>query len=266
MDATHQAQLCNISQRALHVWRRNAEVLLTTWYTNFLPPLLEPVFYVLAFGFGIGGLVGDFAFQGQEMSYLQFVAPGVVAVAVMFWSFFETTYSSFVRMYYQRTFDAMIATPLLVEDVIAGELLWGATKAFGAGTLMMGMLSAFGLLAWPTALCVLPLAALGGLMFASIGLIVTALSPKIEAFNLPIFLFIFPMFLFSGTFFPLEQLPGWTHSLAMALPLTHTCALIRGACLNLPPPHLIVHILYLLVATVLTGWLALRLMHKRLVK
>ena len=138
----HTAKLSNISWRTLHVWRRNGEVLLTTWYTNFIPPLLEPVFYVLAFGFGIGGLVGDFKFQGQEMSYLQFVAPGVVAVAVMFWSFFETTYSSFVRMYYQRTFDAMIATPLLVEDVIAGELLWGATKAFGAGTLMLCMLSA----------------------------------------------------------------------------------------------------------------------------
>ena len=221
MDATHQAQLGNISLRALHVWRRNAEVLLTTWYTNFLPPLLEPVFYVLAFGFGIGGLVGDFAFQGQEMSYLQFVAPGVVAVAVMFWSFFETTYSSFVR---------------------------------------------FGLLAWPTALWVLPLAAFGGLMFASIGLIVTALSPKIEAFNLPIFLFIFPMFLFSGTFFPLEQLPGWAHSLAMALPLTHTCALIRGACLGLTPPQLDWHLSYVLIGTPTIGILALRLMYRRLVK
>ena len=120
----HTAKLSNISWRLLHVWRRNGEVLLTTWYTNFLPPLLEPVFYVLAFGFGIGGMIGDFTFQEHNMSYLQFVAPGVVAVAVMFWSFFETTYSSFVRMYYQRTFDAMIATPLLVEDVIAGELLW----------------------------------------------------------------------------------------------------------------------------------------------
>ena len=133
----HTAKFSNISWRLLHVWRRNGEVLLTTWYTNFLPPLLEPVFYVLAFGFGIGGMVGDFKFQGQEMSYLQFVAPGVVAVAVMFWSFFETTYSSFVRMYYQRTFDAMIATPLLVEDVIAGELLWGATQAVGAGPLLL---------------------------------------------------------------------------------------------------------------------------------
>ncbi len=262
----HTAKLSNISWRALHVWRRNGEVLLTTWYTNFLPPLLEPVFYVLAFGFGIGGMVKEFSFQGNEMSYLKFVAPGVVAVAVMFWAFFETTYSSFVRMYYQRTFDAMIATPLLVEDVIAGELLWGATKAFGAGTIMLGMLTAFDLPVWPSAFWVLPLAAVGGLLFSSIGIIVTALSPKIEAFNLPVFLLIFPMFLFSGTFFPLEQLPDWARQFAMVFPLTHVCALIRGASLDLTPPFLVVHIVYVLLAAGALGWLAIKLMYRRLVK
>lgn len=260
------AKLSNISFRALHVWRRNGEVLLTTWYTNLLPPLMEPVLYVFAFGFGIGGLVEDFSFQSREISYLQFVAPGVVAVAVMFWSFFETTYSSFVRMYYQRTFDAMIATPLLVEDVIAGELLWGTTKAFVAGTIMLCMLALFELPIWPSAFWVLPVAAIGGLLFSSVGIIVTALSPKIEAFNLPIFLFIFPMFLLSGTFFPLGQLPAWANQLAYLLPLTHVCALIRGAFLNLPPRDMNIHIIYLLFVTVALCWLAIRLMHRRLVK
>jgi len=230
------------------------------------------VFYVLAFGFGIGGLVHDFAFQQTKMEYLTFIAPGVVSVAVMFWSFFETTYSSFVRIYYQRTFDAMIATPLLVEDVIAGELLWGATKALGAGLLMLIMLggldaaTSYTLLQFPGCLFAIPLAAMGGLMFASLGLIVTALSPKIETFNLPIFLLIFPMFLFSGTFFPLEQLPAGARAIAMVLPLTHVCALIRGACLGLVPPHLAWHLVYVLIATPAISILALRLMHRRLVK
>ena len=262
----HTAKLSNISFRALHVWRRNAEVLLTTWYTNLLPPLMEPVLYVLAFGFGIGSMVKEFSFQGQNISYLKFVAPGVVAVAVMFWSFFETTYSTFVRMYYQRTFDAMIATPLLVEDVIAGELLWGATKSFGAGTIMLCMLTLFELSVWPSAFWVLPVAAIGGLLFSSVGIIVTALSPKIEAFNLPVFLLIFPMFLFSGTFFPLEQLPHWAYQLAQLLPLTHVCALIRGAFLGLAPQDLSVHVLYLLFVTTALCWLSVKLMHRRLVK
>ena len=160
----------------------------------------------------------------------------------------------------------MIATPLLVEDVIAGELLWGTTKAFVAGTIMLCMLALFELPIWPSAFWVLPVAAIGGLLFSSVGIIVTALSPKIEAFNLPIFLLIFPMFLLSGTFFPLGQLPAWAHQLAYLLPLTHVCALIRGAFLNLPPRDMNIHITYLLFVTVALCWLAIRLMHRRLVK
>ena len=157
-------------------------------------------------------------------------------------------------------------TPLLVEDVIAGELLWGATKAFVAGTIMLCMLTLFELPVWPSAFWVLPVAALGGLLFSSVGIIVTALSPKIEAFNLPVFLLIFPMFLFSGTFFPLSQLPAWAHQLTHLLPLTHVCALIRGAFLNLLPQDLGVHVIYLLFVTMALCWLAIRLMHRRLVK
>jgi len=91
--------LRNVSFRSFRVWRRDLDVYLTTWKTNFLPPLLEPVFYVLAFGLGLGSLIGDLEYQGQRVSYLNFMAPGVVAVAIMFWSFFENTYASFVRMY-----------------------------------------------------------------------------------------------------------------------------------------------------------------------
>ncbi|MSU44071.1 MAG: ABC transporter permease, partial [Pedosphaera sp.] len=252
------ARLANISLRALQVWRRNAEVLLTTWHINLLPPLLEPVFYVSAFGYGLGALVQQVHWQGKPLSYLQFMAPGIIAVAVMFWAFFENTYSSFVRMYYQRTFDAMIATPLLVEDVIAGEWLWGATKSFFAGTVMLGMLSLFGLVAWPAGLWVPLIALLGGFVFAAVGLIVTALSPQIDMFNLPVFLLIFPMFLFSGTFFPLEQLPSWAQQAALALPLTHVCSLVRGACLNVMPPHAAASTAYLLALAVGLGVLALR--------
>ena len=97
----------NVSYRAWKVWMRDLEVYRTTWKTNFLPPLLEPVLYVLAFGVGMGRLVGDIEYQGAVLSYLQFMFPGVIAVAVMFWAFFETTYASFIRMYYQRTFEAI---------------------------------------------------------------------------------------------------------------------------------------------------------------
>ena len=138
--------LRNVSGRAWQVWRRDLEVYATTWKTNFLPPLLEPVLYILAFGVGMGSLIGTVQYFGVEMPYLDFMVPGIVAVAIMFWSYFETTYSSFIRMYYQKTFEAIITTPLLVEDVIAGEWLWGATKSVLAASLMLIAVGAFGLL------------------------------------------------------------------------------------------------------------------------
>jgi lipooligosaccharide transport system permease protein len=256
----------NISWRAFRVWQRNGDVFRATILVNFIPPMFEPVLYVLAFGFGLGSLVKTVEYQGRPLGYLPFMVPGVISVAVMFQSYFETTYSSFVRMYYQRTFDAITATPLLVEDVIAGEWLWGATKSLAAGTIMLGVLTVFGLVAWPTALWVLPLALVGGLLFSALGLITTALVPQIDSFNIAIFLLIFPMFLFSGTFFPIDILPGWAMRIAQVLPLTHVASLIRGACLGWRPPYLAVSFAYVIGMTIVASGLAVILMRRRLVK
>ena len=256
----------NVSRRAIRVWQRDADVFRATWVVNCLPPLLEPVLYVFAFGFGLGGLIGSVTYQGREIPYLRFMAPGVIAVAIMFWAFFETTYSSFVRMYYQRTFDAIIATPLLVEDVIVGEWLWGATKSLVASTVMLGVLGLFGLLAWPHALLVVPLALLGGLFFSSLGLIATALVPTIDSFNVTTFVVIFQMFLFSGTFFPVDILPAWAAAVALALPLTHVSSLVRGACLGEAPALWGVSLAYLVALAAAGAALAIALMRRRLIK
>jgi lipooligosaccharide transport system permease protein len=256
----------NVSARALRVWRRDFEVFRTTLLVNFLPPMLEPVLYIVAFGFGMGSLVETVPWRGTEVRYLTFVVPGVIAIAVMFQSYFETTYSSFVRMYYQRTFDAMLATPLLVEDVIVGEWLWGATRAVMAGGIMLVMVSLFGQVQWPEALWVVPISLVGGLLFSGLGLITTALVPAIDQFNLPTFIVIFPMFLFSGTFFPMEVLPDWALWIAWALPLTHLSSLLRGACLGQAPEATGWSLLYLGAMTLAAGAAALLLMKRRLVK
>lgn len=258
--------LRNLSFQSLRVWQRDADVYFTVWKTEFLPPLLEPILYVFGFGLGLGQLVHEVHYQGRALPYLSFMAPGVLAVAIMFWAFFETTFSSYVRMYYQKTFDAILATPLLVEDVILGELLWGTTKAMIASVIMLGVLAALGLVAWPTGLWVIPIAAAGGLLFAGFGLIMTSAVKTISQFNVPMFAFILPMFTFAGTFFPLDVLPQWALVVAWCLPLTHLSLLVRSAVLNMGHPMIPWSVAYVVVAALgLAAW-SLQRMKRRLIQ
>jgi lipooligosaccharide transport system permease protein len=255
----------DVSWRAVRVWRRDLDVFWTTWWTNAIPPIFEPVLYLLAFGAGVGALIDrPIAYDGAQVGYVAFIAPGLIAVTIMFWSFFETLYASFIRMYYQKTFEAIVVTPLSLDDVIAGEIFWAASKSVGAATLMLGVISFFGVLE-PSALLVIPFSFLGGLFFASLGMIFTSICPTIDSFNLPIFLFIYPMFLFGGTFFPTDVLPSWARTVADWLPLTHAAAFVRGACLGHLKPRLWIDLLYLAAGTPLLFVLSLVLMRRRLV-
>src|SRR5512136_697981 len=143
-----------VSRRAIKVWHRNLTVFIRTWQVNFFPPLVEALLYLFAIGMGIGSYVNEI----EGIPYITFIAPAILAIAVMNSAFFECTYGSYVRMYYQKSFDAMIATPLSIEDVIAGELLWGATKSVMYVLIMLGVLSLFGVLAFPMSLLVIPVA------------------------------------------------------------------------------------------------------------
>ena len=255
----------HLSIRALRVWQRDADVYFTTWKTEFLPPLLEPILYVFAFGLGLGQLVHEVHYQTRRLSYLRFMAPGIVSVAIMFWAFFETTFASYVRMYYQKTFDAIVATPLLVEDVILGEMLWGMTKSMIAATIMLLVLTALRLVAWPSGLLVIPIAAVGGLLFASFGLVMTSIVKTISQFNLPMFLVIMPMFMFGGTFFPIDVLPRWALTVAWCLPLTHLSLLTRAAILGWASPYQWASALYVIAAAFALAICALWRMKRRLV-
>jgi lipooligosaccharide transport system permease protein len=254
-----------VTMRTFQVWRRNWDVYLQTWRINFLPPVLEPVFYLLAFGAGLGALVGTVQYRGDLVGYTAFIAPGLIAISAMNSAFFENTYSSFVRMYYQKTFDALMATPLVLEEVVLGEILWGATASLLGAGIMLAVVAAFGLLQGPLALLALPLAALGGLAFGATAMCFTAIVPRIDVFNLPVFLFVTPMFLFGGTFFPLDTLPSWANGIALGLPLTHLARLIRSATLGAFGIADAFSLLYLSVYTAVVLPLAVVLMRRRLV-
>ncbi len=256
-----------LSWRLLRVWRRDWLVTRRSWHIGFLTPLLEPILYITSLGFGFRLLIPEVQYEGHTLTYVVFMAPAIIATNIMYTAFMENSFSSFVRMYYQKTYDAIMATPLSVDEIIAGEIMWGATKSLMAATIMVSVLSLFGLVRYPTGLGLLPLAFLGGLLFGAVGMIFTAIVKSIDMFNLPIFLFITPMYLFSGTFFPLENLPGWAQEMAWALPLTHLVTLARNMCLGTVTwMNILVSGGYLVVAALLLIPLALRLMRRRLIK
>ncbi len=256
----------SIGRRLFKVWRRNLKVYSKIWKISFVPPLLEPLFYLFAFGAGLGALVGALTYRGMEISYVAYLAPALIAINIMYNAFFENSYSSFVRMYYQKTYDAIMTTPLSLEEVITGEIIWGGTKAVLATAIMMMVVSVFGLLSYPSSLLLLPAAFLGGLAFGAIAMFFTSLVASIETFNLPIFLFITPMFLFSGTFFPLENLPVWARRLADFLPLTHLVRLSRSFGYGEMYLQILWSVLYLVVFAALFFPLALLGMRRRLIK
>jgi len=258
--------LQGISWSFWKVWHRNLIVYQRIWKIVFLPPLLEPLFYLVAFGIGLSRLVGVVHFQGTEISYSQFIAPGLIAIAVMYNAFFETTYTSFVRMYYQKTYDGMLATPLSLEDIMTGEIVWAATKALIASIIMMVVITGFGLIDYPEGLLIIAFAMLGGMAFASIGLFFTAVTKSIEMFNLPVFLFVTPMSLFSGTFFPLENLPWWAQKAALVFPLTHVVGPTRLLCLGQLDGKMLWDCLYLVVFSVVFFPFAIQKMRHRLIK
>ncbi|MDD5020379.1 MAG: ABC transporter permease [Candidatus Omnitrophica bacterium] len=258
--------LNNLSWRFWRVWQRNFDVYKATWKVNFIPPLLEPVLYLFAFGIGLGGLVQNVSYMGRDVTYLAFIAPGLVAVAVMNHGFFETTYASFVRMYFQKTFDAILSTPLTLEDIIFGELVWGATKAFMAAVIMFVVLIGFGLISLPQGLWVLPLSFLAGMAFAGLGMCFTGFVKNIEMFNFPVFLFITPMFLLSGVFFPLQTLPGWAQVVARFFPLTYLVSALRGLLLGRLEISIVSDVLVLLVLAAASCYIGIVLMKKRLLR
>jgi len=138
---------------------------------EFFPPLVEALLYLFAIGMGIGSYVQEI----EGVPYITFIAPAILAIAVMNSAFFECTYGSYVRMYYQKSFDAMIATPLSIEDVIAGNCS-GRTRSVIYVLIMLPVLAAFSVISLPLALLAIPFSFLGGLMFAGIAMCFTAIT------------------------------------------------------------------------------------------
>lgn len=231
------------------VWRRHALVYQKTWLVNSLPPLSEPIIYLLAFGYGLSPLVGEVTYAGREIAYLEFLAPGMVAIAILFQSFVEGAFGSFIRLNYQKTWHALLTAPLTFTEVFLGEWFWAATKGVLAATITGLVAIIWGLFSGWQFLLSFPLVILGSLLFAAVGLLSAGIARTLDWINVPLFLFIVPMFTLGGTYFPRSVLPPVLQQVAGILPLSPLVDLLRWH-LGLPPGWIFSAILLLLWTTV----------------
>jgi lipooligosaccharide transport system permease protein len=251
-----------LSLRCIHVWRRNFLVWRKLKIPSILGNLADPLLYMLGFGYGLGALLP----QMNGVSYIAFIAAGIVCSSTMTTASFEAMYSGFSRMHVQRTWDAILNAPLTLDDVVSAEIIWAASKATLSGVTVLLVAAALGLVQSLLALWVIPLALLTGVTFASLGLIMTAVSPSYDFFMYYFTLAITPMMLFSGVFFPLEQLPPALQSVANLLPLAHAVAIARPLMNDAIPTGLFGHVATLMGFCIAGSFLALALTRRRLLK
>jgi lipooligosaccharide transport system permease protein len=216
---------------------RHLRVYLRNWHTAFLPPAVEPVTMLVAFGIGLGGYVATLPWQGRPVEYLTYVAPGLLAYATFMTAIFQSLFAAFIRMRYQRTWEGQLTTQVELAHVIWGEVLWAALLATMYVVIVAVVLTGFhaaGLvtlrIAWLPA--VLPVSFVAACAFGALGLCFTALMPTIDHMNLPVFLLVLPMGLLSSTYFPLEH-PVLV-AVNLANPLYHLAQAFRGLLIGGP--------------------------------
>lgn len=246
----------------ISVWRRNYLVWRKLALASMFGNLADPMIYLFGLGFGLGLMVG----KVDGVSYIAFLAAGTVASSVMVSASFEAMYSGFSRMHVQRTWEAIMHTPLTLGDIVMGEIVWAASKAMLSGAAIMLVAGALGYASFPSMLAALPVVALAGLTFASLAMVVTALAPSYDFFMFYQTLAITPMLLLSGVFFPLAQLPVPVRHAAQALPLTHAVELIRAAMLGRPITDALAHLAVLTAYAIVPFFVCAALFRRRMMR
>ena len=252
-----------ISWRWLPVFRRN----LLVWKKLAIPSLVgniaEPLITLVAFGYGLGALIGSVNLNGSTVPYILFLASGSVCTSAMNAASFEALYSAFSRMQIQRTWDGIMNAPVRLDDVVFAEMLWAAFKALFTSAVILAVMLGLGISHSPMLLLALPLLGLVGITFSCIALIFNALAKGYDFFTYYFTLFLTPTMFLSGVFFPRDQLPGVMRVISDWLPLTAAVELIRPLFLGQWPAQGFQH-LAILVAYAVTGfWVALALTRKR---
>jgi lipooligosaccharide transport system permease protein len=203
-----------------------------TTYRNqwklFVTGFLEPVFYLFSIGIGVGKLIHAFELNGHAIPYAEFVAPGMLAASAFNGALLDSTFNVFFKLKYEKLYDQMLATPLTTGDIARGEILWGQLRGASYSVAFLLVMWAMGLVHSWWAVLALPATLLIGFAFSAVCMAITTWMTSWQDFD-KITLIQLPLFLFSGTFFPVDQLPDWLEPLARVTPLWHAVELCRGA-------------------------------------
>ena len=245
-----------------HVWQRNRDAFYRAWKVEVGGVIVEPFILLVAIGFGLGSYVGDIG----DMSYAEFLAPGLVASYAMFHATFDSTSGAYLRMDSHHIYEAMLFTPISPADIVLGEVMWSATRAVVASTAVLTAAAIFGLVDSPLAVLAIPCAYLIGFSIAALAMTLTATATTIGAMNNFFTLFILPMFYVSGVFFPLERLPQAVQTLSWALPLTPAASLVRGLVTGDTTWFMVLWALELIAVAAVALRLASWFMSRRLIK
>ncbi len=226
--------------RARHIVERNLLVYRRGWLI-FFSGILEPVFYLLSIGIGLGDLVGLIDGPAQRtVSYAAFVAPALLAASAMNGAVYESTFNIFFKLKYDKTYDAMLATPIQPADIAVGEIAWSQIRGLMYAIGFVGVMFAMGLATSPLALLALPAAILIGFAFGAVGMAATTYMKSWQHFDL-VQLVTLPLFLFSATFYPLEVYPAWLQTATRLSPLYHGVELTRAFTLGVVDSSIVGH-------------------------
>ena len=233
-------------RRAALIVERNAYIYRRTWLV-LVSGFFEPLFYLLGVGLGVGAIVQTVALpSGQEIPYPLFVAPALLAASSMNGAIYESTFNVFAKIHFEKTYDAILSTPIGVGDIALGEITWAVIRG-GLYTIgFLGVMLFMGFAISPWLILALPAAALVGFAFAAAAMAATTYMKTWQDFD-KIQLVLLPLFLFSGTFYPVEAYPDALRTIVEVTPLYQGVALIRALTIGDVGPGLLVHVAYLAV-------------------
>jgi len=252
---------------AARVVEHNALVFKRMWRGSMTVSFFTPLFFIASMGLGLGSLVNKSSGGVGGVPYIDFLAPGLLAATTMQTAAFECTYPILGKILWDHIYDAMLATPLVVRDLVIGEVAWVTVRMLMVATIFWIVMAAFGVAHTPESLLAIPAATLSGLAFATPLIAFTATQKNDSVMGTVFRLVITPLFLFGGAFFPISRLPLLLQWVAWATPLSHGVALSRGLVLGtLAIPDAALHLAVLLVYVVAGAVVALPLLSRRLVK